>query len=151
MAMNYDLRRAMSHTKQGIHNFYSYLDVPMLEGFCLLTGTGDGKYGLSSGMVGFHPPKSLTTAAREVYAQGLHQRPFDLGMLKDGHWGGHFGWMGPLVLARHIAPLLDTPPTDKVPTDVAGSPELQSSYTKQALTTTTAIRYATPPLSAFAN
>src|SRR5258708_6237236 len=125
MAMNYDLRSAMGHTEQGIHNFYSYLDVPTLEGFCLLTGTGDGKYGLSSGMVGFYPPKSLSASERVAYAQGLHQQPFELNMLKDGHWGGHFGWIGPLVLARHIAPLLDTPPSNQVPTAVASTPELQ--------------------------
>lgn len=126
MSTNYDLRTAMSHTEQGIHNFYSYLDVPMLEGFCLLTGTGDGKYNLSSGMVGFSTPKSLTPAEREAYAQGLHQQPFEPAMLKDGHWGGHFGWIGPIVLERHIAPLLSTPPTQRLPAVVAEtSPQQQ--------------------------
>jgi len=121
MANNYDLRPAMGHTEQGIHNFYSYLDVPTLEGFCLLAGTGDGQYRLSSGMIGFYPPKSLSRAERAKYAQGLHQQPFDVNMLKDGHWGGHFGWIGPLVLARHIAPLLNTPQSDDEPAAVAGA------------------------------
>ena len=130
MGSNYDLRPAMSHTEQGINNFYSYVDVPMLETFCLLTGTGDGKYGLTSGLVGFYPPKSLSPAERVAYNQGLHQQPFDLSMLKDGHWGGHFGWIGPVVLAHHIAPLLETPASNNVQTAAAGTtPELQQPAT----------------------
>jgi pimeloyl-ACP methyl ester carboxylesterase len=128
MSMNYDLRTAMSHSQQGIHNFYSYLDVPMLEGFCLLTGTGDGRYTLSSGMVGFVPPRSLSAVEREAYAQGLHQQPFEPRMLKDGHWGGHFGWIGPVVLERHIAPLLNTP-TQRLPAALAdtAAPQQQTA------------------------
>jgi pimeloyl-ACP methyl ester carboxylesterase len=108
LARDYDLRLAMSHTVDGIHNFYSRLDVPVLMVLSTALGNSDGRHRLPAGAVGFGVPHSLDKEQRETYERHLIQESYQFAMLKDGHTGGHTGWVVPTFVARHVAPLVGT-------------------------------------------
>jgi len=98
----------MSRTEQGIRNFYSPLDALVLMALGAAVGTTDGRHAPPAGAVGFQAPKSLDPAQRQVYEARLPQQPYQFGMILDGHAGGHFGWVNPLFVAHHVAPLVDS-------------------------------------------
>jgi len=110
LAFDYDLQRALSRTEQGIRNFYSPLDAPILGLLTLAIGTTDGRHTLAAGVVGFQAPQSLDAAQRQAYQARLAQQEYQIDMLWDGHGGGHFGWSSRTFVARHIAPLVDHVP-----------------------------------------
>ena len=118
LAPDYDLRPAMSHTEWGIHNFYSPLDTLVLMALGAAIGTTDGRHSPPAGVVGFQAPRTLDPAEREAYEARLPQRSYQFGMLLDGHAGGHFGWVNPLFVAHHVAPLVDSRPD--MPLETAG-------------------------------
>ena len=113
LASDYDLRPALSHTKRGIHNFYSPLDVPILMVLCTTIGTTEGQHTLAAGAIGFQTPKQCTPQARRDYESRVPQQSFNMAMLNDGHYGGHFGWTNSTFIAHHVAPLLTVHETEK--------------------------------------
>jgi len=110
LAFDYDLQRALSRTEQGIRNFYSPLDAPILGLLTLALGTTEGRHTLAAGAVGFQAPQSLDAAQRQAYQARLPQQGYQIDMLWDGHGGGHFGWCNRTFVARHVAPLVDRNP-----------------------------------------
>lgn len=110
LAYDYDLRFAFEHTKLGIHNFYSRLDFPLLMLMTTVVGTTEGRHTFSAGAVGFQVPQLTDDRMAAHYQAQLHQQEYRLGMIADGHIGGHFGWTGHTFVARHVAPLVDAKP-----------------------------------------
>ena len=107
LAFNYDLRPALQRTQQGIRNFYSPLDIPVMLVTGTAMGTSDGKHLPPAGAVGFHP---------SVDDDRLRQHVYDFEMLPQGHAGGHFGWAGRHFIAENVAPLVN-PANAKPPSE----------------------------------
>jgi pimeloyl-ACP methyl ester carboxylesterase len=98
LAFNYDLQPALQRTEQGIQNFYSHLDIPVMLVTGTAMGTSEGKHLPPAGAVGFHP---------SVKDDRLRQHGYGFSMLPQGHAGGHFGWAGRRFIAANIAPLVN--------------------------------------------
>jgi pimeloyl-ACP methyl ester carboxylesterase len=109
LASDYDLRPAISRTTRGIRNFYSPLDVPILMVLSTAFGTTEGRHTAAAGAVGFQSPGNSTSDERRDYEKSVPQQIYTVGMLMDGHGGGHFGWANRTFVARHVAPLLAAP------------------------------------------
>jgi hypothetical protein len=107
LAYDYDLQRALGQTEQGICNFYSPLDVPVLGALAMAVGTTEGRHTLAAGVVGFQVPPALGPAEREAYQSVLVQQEYRVEMLADGHAGGHFGWRSRTFVAKYVAPLVE--------------------------------------------
>jgi pimeloyl-ACP methyl ester carboxylesterase len=116
LASDYDLRPALNRTTQGICNFYSPLDVPILMVLSTAFGTTEGRNTIAAGAIGFQPPADSSLAERRDFRRQVPQQAYDLSMLAEGHAGGHFGWSSRKFVARHVAPLLAAPPAP-MPTD----------------------------------
>lgn len=95
VSSQYDLTAALKHTSSGIVNFYSPFDVVFLGFITGLFGNIDGRHGISSGCSGFRATHSK-----------LSQRKFERSMLRQFHYGGHFGWLNRVFAAEQIAPLV---------------------------------------------
>jgi len=108
LAFNYDLQPALQRTEQGIRNFYSPLDIPVMLVTGTMMGTSDGKHLPPAGAIGFHPA---------VDDDRLRQHGYGFAMLRHGHAGGHFGWAGRSFIAGNIAPLVN--PANAQPADVS--------------------------------
>ncbi len=87
----YDLRPALARTERGIWNYSSLGDVAFLMAATTVCGTVDGVHGPAAGAIGFRLPRDATPGEQALYAQKLHERPYQLRMLADLNWGGHFG------------------------------------------------------------
>jgi len=109
LSPGYDLSRALARSRGGIVSFHSALDGGLLGVGTVLLGTMDGLHSESAGKVGFRPPPG--EAASAEYAK-LHQIPWQAAMLKDGHGGGHFDYMGAAFLSARVGPLLKNPAWD---------------------------------------
>jgi pimeloyl-ACP methyl ester carboxylesterase len=119
LASDYDLQPAISHTTNGIRNFYSPLDVPILMVLSTAFGTTDGRHTPAAGAIGFETPKeSDPKVARDGQPQ-VSQQSYDLAMILDGHPGGHFGWSNRTFIAKHVAPLLANPAAPLPPNETA--------------------------------
>ena len=90
----YDLRPALRGTEEGIDSFHSPLDVPILVGLTTLVGTVDGQHLPAAGAIGFGDTPNL------------RQHRYGPTMLRQGHWGGHFGWTARDFVQKSIFPLL---------------------------------------------
>ena len=102
MPRNYDLTSALTHTKSGVHNYYSYLDIPVSMVFSGLLTVVRGHPQPIAGAIGFQPREE----GQATGAPQLVQHRYGMDMLPTGHWGGHFGWtVGPFV-RKQLAPLL---------------------------------------------
>lgn len=113
LSPEYDLSDALSHTDEGIHSFHSHYDAPISMLFATLVGTAEGKHTIASGALGFKLPKGATKKQRLLYEQRLTQHPYEFGMLRDGHIGGHFGWTTTAFVQEWLVPIVSTqPPSD---------------------------------------
>lgn len=108
---DYDLRLALARTREGIHSFYSYLDVPVLVGLSTLVGTMDGRHTMAAGAVGFRTPDGLLPSEAEYYDRALKQHHFSLDMLPLGNLGGHSGWTSLAFARERLAPLIAPQPS----------------------------------------
>jgi pimeloyl-ACP methyl ester carboxylesterase len=102
---NYDLRPALTATRQEIVSFYSPNDWLILGWGTSHFGTEDRVYGPSAGLLGFRRPVDGPAEARALYER-LVQIRWNARMLWEGHSGGHFGTSSPAFLAKEIAPWL---------------------------------------------
>ncbi len=101
-----DLSQSLACTRQGIWNFYSRRDFMFLVLGTSLFGTIDRRHGPSAGAVGFSEPDDLSQEAAELYAEKLHQIPYDPAMATDGNRGGHADCTSPQFVAQWIAPII---------------------------------------------
>lgn len=128
---DYDLRRAMSHTQTGIHNFYSPYDVLLSAIYVPSRAIRTKGDILAAGAVGFHPPASVAENDREWYERQLKQHPFEAEMLEDGNLGDHFGWTNPNFVAQWVAPVIKEsgPGTRRLPAPtVLGGVQTADAY-----------------------
>ena len=98
----FDLDPALEKTDDGIVNFCSVLDVLFLCASTLLFGTIDGRHCIAAGCRGFANSTESAAAARP----GLRQQRFELGMIGQFNFGGHFGYTNRVFVAEQIAPLI---------------------------------------------
>jgi pimeloyl-ACP methyl ester carboxylesterase len=106
MPMNYDLRKAMSHTTAGIHNFYSPYDM-LLSAMFVPTQVAHAHTNVAAaGAFGFETPPMVQGAERQWYERSLKQHPFEAEMFEDGNLGDHFGWTHPTFVAQWVAPVI---------------------------------------------
>ena len=109
LSPGYDLSRALARSRGGIVSFHSDLDGGLLGIGTILFGTMDGLHTVSAGKVGFRPPPGADASGQ--YAK-LFQIAWQPSMIKDGHGGGHFDYMGPSFLSARVGPLLRQPAWD---------------------------------------
>ncbi len=106
LSPDYDLRRALRHTEQGVWNFYSRYDVGFLKAGTTVMGTIDGRHESAAGAVGFQTPWGLDESDRRLYATKLRQQPYARKMADSGHTGSHTGWAGRQFVADWLAPIM---------------------------------------------
>ncbi|MBP7935031.1 MAG: alpha/beta fold hydrolase [Phycisphaerae bacterium] len=105
---DYDLRRALKKTHEGIWNFYSPYDVGFLKLGTSVAGTIDGRMTQAAGAVGFSIPWGLSREDRQLYGERLHQQRYTPKMAESGNTGTHFGWAGRSFVAEWLAPLINS-------------------------------------------
>lgn len=108
LSPDYDLRRALKKTHEGIWNFYSPYDVGLLKVGTSLAGTIDGRMTQAAGAVGFAIPWGLSREERQLYGERLHQQKYTPRMADSGNTGSHFGWAGRSFVAEWLAPLINS-------------------------------------------
>jgi hypothetical protein len=107
LARNYDLSSAMTHTEEGIHNYYSNLDVVVSQLYVGVVAALAGRPKLTSGAFGFRVPTELDDNRRRLqYEEQLVQHKYCFDMFCTGHLGGHFGWTWSPFVRKEVAPLL---------------------------------------------
>ena len=109
LAPNYNLSTALTRTRRGIWNFYSWFDVLYLVAGTLTLGTIEGRHTVAAGNCGFVEPTELSASEREAYHAKLHQQRYSINMLRQFHPGGHFGWANRVFVAEVVAPILHAP------------------------------------------
>lgn len=107
VSRSFDVTRLLDRTRRGIWNFYSPLDLATGGLGTLVFGTMDRRYGVSAGVLGFHPadvpePQPVQDG---IPAPRLHQIRFRMDMLKSWNLGGHFGWTNAVFVQRYVAPI----------------------------------------------
>jgi pimeloyl-ACP methyl ester carboxylesterase len=102
----YDLRKALRRTQQGVWNFYSRYDVGFLKAGTMFMGTMDGQHTSAAGAVGFQMPRGLDDDDRRLYAGKLRQQGYSRKMADSGHTGGHLGWASRDFVAEWLCPVL---------------------------------------------
>lgn len=134
LAPDYDLSRALEHTRDGIWHFYSPHDVGWLVAGTTVMGTVDGSHTRAAGAVGFSTPWGLSAENRQLYRDKLRQQVYTPKMAHSGHRGGHTGWANPHFVADWLAPLIlshfdeqtqyavDDPTANALTTPGAGAP-----------------------------
>jgi pimeloyl-ACP methyl ester carboxylesterase len=118
LAQDYDLEPALRHTEQGIHNFHSPMDVPVLVVLTTALGTTEGRHAPSAGSFGFQIPQGRDGSQGQEYAAHLVQHQYALDMIGTGHPGGHFGWTSRAFIAKWVAPIVGPPPESEIPPGV---------------------------------
>lgn len=108
LSPDYDLRRALKRTQEGIWNFYSPYDVGFLKVGTRVAGTIDGRMTEAAGAVGFTMPWGLGREERQLYSERLHQQKYTPKMADSGNMGSHFGWAGRSFVAEWLAPLINS-------------------------------------------
>jgi hypothetical protein len=68
-------------------------------------GTTDRRFVSAAGRVGFRLPSELTDEERGLYDR-LKTVQWSPAMKRDGHHGGHTGWLVERFLQAHLAPTL---------------------------------------------
>ena len=111
----YDLRRALRRTENGIWNFYSPRDVFFLKFGTTIMGTVDGLHTYAAGAVGFSLPWGLDQQDRLLYKNKLHQNCYNQKMTQNGHPGTHIGWSNRKFVAEWLAPIINTQMDNKTP------------------------------------
>jgi pimeloyl-ACP methyl ester carboxylesterase len=117
LSPQYDLTKAIGHTRTGIVNFYSYQDEALLGVGTVLLGTMDGQHTESAGKVGFHRARG----GEAPYA-GLVQIAWHPAMAVAGHDGGHFGYTAPGFMKSHVRPWLAGPGVESSFANAPASP-----------------------------
>lgn len=104
MSPGYNLAPALTVVRRATA-WVSSRDRYLLGAGTTLFGTTDRKFGSAAGRVGFHVPDDASTADRGQYARltHLHWTPE---LRRDGHYGGHTGWMNEAFLRRWLIPTL---------------------------------------------
>ncbi len=123
LAQDYDLKPALRHTEEGIHNFYSPIDVPMLVVLTTALGTTEGRHAPSAGALGFQIPQQRNGSQDQEHAARLVQHQYALEMIGCGHPGGHFGWSSRAFVAKWVAPIVCSSPESEAPAGVAPQTE----------------------------
>ena len=104
---DYDLSVALSHTRMGIVSFNAPNDY-FLKTIIHIGFNFDDDRRRTAGADGFAVPSDLCPAGLEMYQERLKQFAWKPSMLKQGNWGGHFGWTGSVWVAHNLVLLLES-------------------------------------------
>jgi pimeloyl-ACP methyl ester carboxylesterase len=92
-----------NRTRDGIWNFWSPWDFPVLGTGTLCFGTLDRRKGVSAGCRGFLLPPESPDLPGPVVRNIRYSWP----MARSWNFGGHFGMTNTAFVRRHVAPLLN--------------------------------------------
>ena len=106
LSPSHDLSPALRHSQYGVFNYYSPLDVAFLGAGTTVAGTVDREHKLAAGAVGFDQPSD--PAARQLYAEKLHQIKWDPEMRWSGNFGGHVDWTRRAFVRQYLASLVNS-------------------------------------------
>jgi pimeloyl-ACP methyl ester carboxylesterase len=109
---HYDLRKALSRTELGIHNYYSPYDLLLSVMYLPTRAFHPSREVAAAGAFGFQTPSAIQGQERQWYEQSLKQHGYEFEMFDEGHIGDHFGWTNPTFVAQWIAPVLKQSPFD---------------------------------------
>lgn len=120
----YDLTKVLRRIDGKLVNFYSQLDVVLLQAGTRIFGTMDRVHTGAAGQSGFDEPPNV---ADVELATHIEQIPWTPAMVKCGHPGEHFGMFTPAWNQKYVAPYLmgkgvATPKEDPRPQGNEGSP-----------------------------
>jgi hypothetical protein len=102
LSPGYDLSKALAHVDGEMFNFYSPLDVAVLDVGTTLFGTIDGRKETAAGCIGFNMPAG---ADRDEYRK-LRQFAYDSAWLQLGNTGSHIGAMQRPFVRGVLAPIV---------------------------------------------
>jgi pimeloyl-ACP methyl ester carboxylesterase len=103
---NHVLTTALDRTVDGIDVFTSSMDVFVLGMGTVAVGTIDRARAPAAGMIGFSTPKNSDEGTQLLYASKLHQHSYEAGMIRTGHYGGHFTCTLPEFVSRYVSPTI---------------------------------------------
>lgn len=106
LSPDYDLSRALRHTRHGIYNMYSPLDVGFLGVGTTVFGSVDRDRGPSAGVVGFEKPERIGQDDQRLYDELLHQVKWTPRLLEYGANGTHTGWASKEFARSYLAPII---------------------------------------------
>ena len=106
LSADYDLAKAIRHSRQGLVNFHSRADVGLLVVGTMLAGNVDGVRGPGAGAYGFKPPKNADPRAYGKLYQFELGRPAEKGLVAplEGFLTAHASATQPEFVARYVAP-----------------------------------------------
>lgn len=113
LSPDYDLSPALRHTRLGICNFYSSLDVGFLGVGTTVFGSIDRDRGPSAGAIGFEPPDSLDDEETQLYRDLLRQVKWSRRLFEYGATGTHMGWTTRSFARSYLAPLIQSQVSDR--------------------------------------
>jgi pimeloyl-ACP methyl ester carboxylesterase len=107
VSRKFDIQPLLKHTRRGIWNFYSPLDLPTVGLGTIVFGTMDRRHAISAGAMGFRIEYETNSSsdAKPCQEPKLHQIKFRTSMMKSWNFGGHFGSTNAVFVQRHVAPL----------------------------------------------
>lgn len=106
LSPDHDLSIALARTTRGIWHYHSPGDFVLCGLGTSLLGTIDREHRPAAAMLGFNRPLHLTDFERHQYDTKLHDVPYNLGMLRDGNIGEHFGCSQSRFVRKRIAPVI---------------------------------------------
>lgn len=98
ISADYNLDKALRHTRGGIVNFWSPNDVGVLVLGTSLLGNVDGGHGPAAGAIGFKSDED------SLERSGLHQVEWNPAMEGSGNYGGHTDSAGREFVTSYVAP-----------------------------------------------
>jgi pimeloyl-ACP methyl ester carboxylesterase len=105
VSAEYDLRRGLMASRQGVDVFCSERDRFWLGLGTAVVGTADGRRGSeAAGRVGFYPPNMA--AGDAALAGRLRQHPWDPSVAWTGNRGDHSGTLRLAYMKAYVLPLL---------------------------------------------
>ncbi len=105
LSPSYSLDLALAHSRRGIVNFYSELDMIVDIG-TKLAGTMDGPRTASAGAVGF---KRGGSEIEDLAYEHLYEVPWRKEMALTGNIGGHFSSSATYFVSTYVAPIVAAP------------------------------------------
>ena len=105
LSPRYNLARALRGVRDRLTVAYSWGDVFAMAAGTTLFGTSDRRHTPSAGLVGFRSPEGLSPEDREAYRK-VRQIAWRPRMIRDGSWGGHYGFSTHRFACRVLAPIV---------------------------------------------
>lgn len=105
LSPRYPLAPALRGVRDRLYVAYSWGDIFTMAAGTTLFGTADRRHTPSAGLIGFRLPENLSPEDRAAY-QKVRQIAWRPRMIRDGSWGGHYGFSTHRFAQRVLAPIV---------------------------------------------